>query len=101
MSILSVTKIFEKLLCSQIVPFMDQFLFKYQRDLMLNIAFLPSWISGRKQLTKKMFLVLFWLISQKHSTVCHVNLLLVNSKLMDLVFCIKPNSELFSQQKTN
>ena len=58
----------------------------FQRDLILSIAFLPSWRSGRKQLIPEVFLVLFWLISQKHSTVCHVIVLLLNTMLMELVF---------------
>ena len=38
---------------------------------MISIAFLPCWRSGRKQLTPKRFLAVFWLISQKHLIVSH------------------------------
>ena len=83
-----ISNIFEKLLCNQITPFMVQFLstnVAFELDSVPSIAFLPCWRSGRKKLTPKKFLVHFLLISQNHSIICHVILLLLNSILMDLV----------------
>ena len=46
---------------------------------------LLCWRSGRKQLTRKIFLVLFLLISQKHSTVYRMILLLLNGYGFSLI----------------
>ena len=55
----------------------------FERDSMSNITFLPCWRSGKKQLTPKIFLLLYLLITQMHSIVCCMILLLLNSMLMD------------------
>ena len=57
----AIYKIFEKLLCNQTTPFMDQFLSTnvvFERDPMLSIAFLPlAMLEKRKKAvdTKKVF----------------------------------------------
>ena len=54
-----ISKIFEKLFCSQKTPFMDQFLFKYQRGFRKGFnaqhRLFAMLENGRKQLTPKMF----------------------------------------------
>ena len=64
-----ISEIFEKLFCNQITSFIDQLQtvsinVTFEKDSIPTIAFLSCWIKGRKQLTPKMLLVLFWLMSQ-------------------------------------
>ena len=81
-------KIFEKLLCHQIKPFMDQFLLStnvaFESGSLLRIVFLPCGDVEKSSWHQKSF----WLIYQKHSTVCHMALLLLIADIivMDLVF---------------